>query len=192
MSANYCNCPNCRTVDCPNGDVCKPDGRSSLALATGSAFSYVPLPDVMAMLADPVRLRAHILRHGPPGYDLIDRTQFDKAELERSAMSALENIICPCCGKVHDSTACRTTDRGAHCAGATGSGILQPHTQRPAAFQSWFDALKRDNKHWQLNNREQAVAFAAFIAGWYLRTGEDPDSFSSPNIGDELQGPKTK
>jgi len=64
-------------------------------------------------------------------------------------------------------------------------GDARPHSQRPAAFQAWFDRVKKDNECWQLNDSEQAVAFSAFIAGWHLRTGKNPDSFSSPNTQDE-------
>lgn len=39
-------------------------------------------------------------------------------------MSALQNIPCPCCGEVHDSTACHSTDSGAHCAESLGSDLL--------------------------------------------------------------------
>lgn len=45
-------------------------------------------------------------------------------------MSALKNMPCPCCGEVHDTSACHSTDRGAHCAGATGS----------APFFAWLES----------------------------------------------------
>jgi len=79
------------------------------------------------------------------------------------------------------------TEEGQTGAGASGNlfGDARPHSQIPAAFQAWFNRVKKDNECWQLNDSEQAVAFSAFIAGWHLRTGKNPDSFSSPNTQDE-------
>ena len=49
----------------------------SLAGETGSVSASA----VREMLADPVKLRANILRHGPAGYDLFDATLMADAEV---------------------------------------------------------------------------------------------------------------
>ena len=41
MSANYCNCPDCRTVNCPAGEPSQPDGYAHCAVAPGSAIPAI-------------------------------------------------------------------------------------------------------------------------------------------------------
>ena len=60
-------------------------------------------------------------------------------------------------------------------------GRDRPHAERPSAYWAWHARLAADPTCWKFTDREGAIAFAAFIAGWYLRTGEDPDAFLSPN-----------
>jgi len=63
-------------------------------------------------------------------------------------------------------------------------GRDRPHSERPSAYWAWHDRLAADPTCWKFSDREDAIAFAAFIAGWYLRTDEDPDALLSPNVRD--------
>jgi hypothetical protein len=81
-------------------------------------------------------------------------------------------------------------------AGAPESGIRQPAPDgRPASacsvvarpisehakpYHAWRDRLDTDPTCWKFSDREDAIAFAAFIAGWWLRTGDNPDEFFNP------------
>lgn len=57
-----------------------------------------------------------------------------------------------------------------------------PITQRAKEYHAWRDRLKADQTCWTFTDREEAIAFVAFIAGWWLRTSDDPDEyFSAPN-----------
>lgn len=55
------------------------------------------------------------------------------------------------------------------------------HAERPSAYWAWRDRLAADPTCWKFTDREDAIAFAAFIAGWHLRTGENPYALPSPN-----------
>lgn len=48
----------------------------------------------------------------------------------------------------------------------------RPHNQRPNAYWAWMADLKKDPANGTMTEKEEAVAFAAFIAGWYSRTNE--------------------
>ena len=62
-----------------------------------------------------------------------------------------------------------------------GFGDGRPPADRAPAYWAWRDRLAADPTCWKFTDREDAIAFAAFVAGWYLRTGQDPDCHSSPN-----------
>ncbi len=50
-----------------------------------------------------------------------------------------------------------------------------PHSKRPVEYLAWIESLGlAETGVW--TKREEALAFAAFIAGWYRRTGENPDA----------------
>lgn len=71
-----------------------------------------------------------------------------------------------------------------------GFGDARPHAERPSAYWDWRDRLKADPSCWQFTGREEAIAYAAFIEGWYLRTGERPDAPFSPNTADQRRSPE--
>lgn len=50
---------------------------------------------------------------------------------------------------------------------------LTPDKWPAAAYQAWADEVGANR--W--DKQEQAIAFSAFIAGWYRRTGEGEDGF---------------
>jgi len=62
-----------------------------------------------------------------------------------------------------------------------GLALGRPPADRAPAYWAWRDRLAADPSTWKFTDREEAIAFAAFIAGWYLRTGQDPDCHPSPN-----------
>lgn len=65
-------------------------------------------------------------------------------------------------------------------AAPAGSGVALPITDRPKAYRAWRDRLAADPSCWTFSGRDDAVAFAAFVAGWWLRTGDDPDGHWNP------------
>ena len=49
----------------------------------------------------------------------------------------------------------------------------QDHARRPIEYAAWSDRVGAER--W--TKKEQAIAFAAFIAGWYARTHESDETF---------------
>jgi hypothetical protein len=60
------------------------------------------------------------------------------------------------------------------------SAVALPITDRAKEYHAWRDRLAADPTCWKFSEREDAIAFAAFIAGWWLRTGNNPDEFFNP------------
>ena len=58
--------------------------------------------------------------------------------------------------------------------------IARPITDRAKEYHAWRDRLSADPTCWQFSDREEAIAYAAFIAGWWLRTGDNPDDHFNP------------
>ena len=51
----------------------------------------------------------------------------------------MNNEVCNICGEVHEGTACRTTDSGARCAGATGSSrVCENCNNAPATHSAHY------------------------------------------------------
>lgn len=90
---------------------------------------------------------------------------------------------------VKESLTVRPPD-GASLAPVGGSASARPPADRSPAYWAWRDKLAADPTTWKFTDREEAIAFAAFIAGWYLRTGQ-ADCHSSPNSSSELTAPQT-
>lgn len=55
-------------------------------------------------------------------------------------------------------------------------GTVRPLQERSSAYWGWIGKQSADPTCWKFTKREEAIAFAAFIAGWWLRTGQDPDT----------------
>ena len=62
----------------------------------------------------------------------------------------------------------------------------QDHARRPIEYAAWSDRVSAER--W--TNKEQAIAFAAFIAGWYARTREDDDTFWQERKGSAMKTEK--
>ncbi len=58
--------------------------------------------------------------------------------------------------------------------------MVRPITDRAKEYHAWKDRLSADPTCWQFSDREEAIAYAAFIAGWWLRTGDNPDDHFNP------------
>jgi hypothetical protein len=52
-----------------------------------------------------------------------------------------------------------------------------PITARASEYNAWRDRLAADRTCCKFSERDEAIAFAAFVAGWWLRTGDNPDDF---------------
>lgn len=53
--------------------------------------------------------------------------------------------------------------------------MARPITDRAKEYHAWRERLAADPTNWPFSDREEAIAYAAFIAGWWLRTGDNPD-----------------
>ena len=51
---------------------------------------------------------------------------------------------------------------------------------RARQYLKWRESLNADPAWDHFSKREEAIAFAAFLAGWWLRTGENPSEFWNP------------
>ena len=51
---------------------------------------------------------------------------------------------------------------------------------RASQYLKWRESLNADRAFDNFSKREEAIAFAAFLAGWWLRTGENPSEFWNP------------
>jgi hypothetical protein len=71
-------------------------------------------------------------------------------------------------------------EAGAVLGGSPCSAVALPITARAKEYHAWRDRLASDPTCWKFSEREDAIAFAAFIAGWWLRTGDNPDEFFNP------------
>jgi hypothetical protein len=67
----------------------------------------------------------------------------------------------------------------------SGAVVARPLTDRVKTYHAWRDRLSADPTCWQFSDREEAIAYAAFIAGWWLRTGDNPDDYFNPPNGGE-------
>lgn len=61
--------------------------------------------------------------------------------------------------------------------------MAHPITDRAKEYHAWRGRLSADPTCWQFSDREEAIAYAAFIAGWWLRTGDNPDDHFNPPSG---------
>ena len=63
----------------------------------------------------------------------------------------------------------------------TDAAVALSITDRAKEYHAWRDRLDAAPTCWKFSERENAIAFAAFIAGWWLRTGDKPETyFDSP------------
>ena len=70
------------------------------------------------------------------------------------------------------------------------SVVVRPMSNRATEYHAWRDRIAADPTCWKFSEREDTIAFAAFIAGWWLRTGDNPDEFfNPPNAKDDSQSP---
>jgi hypothetical protein len=98
-----------------------------------------------------------------------------------------ENII------LHNAIDAAITKAASGCSlsASAGSVVVRPITDRAKEYHAWRYRLSADPTCWQFSDREEAIAFAAFIAGWWLRTGDNPDEFfNPPNVDVEASVPK--
>ncbi len=51
---------------------------------------------------------------------------------------------------------------------------------RARQYLQWRESLNTDPAWDHFSKREEAIAFTAFLAGWWLRTGENPSEFWNP------------
>lgn len=80
-----------------------------------------------------------------------------------------------------------TTPEPTTLSGSTHSAcsvVTRPIADRAKEYHAWRDRLASDHTSWKFSDREEAIAFASFIAGWWLRTGQNPDEFFDPPTKD--------
>jgi len=67
--------------------------------------------------------------------------------------------------------------------------VALPISARAKEYHAWRARLAADPTCWIFSEREEAIAFAAFIAGWWRRTGDNPDEFFNPPNAQASHGP---
>mgnify|MGYP003658456234 CR=1 FL=1 len=72
------------------------------------------------------------------------------------------------------------THNPTHGGARKGSPLTASIVDRAKEYHAWRDRLAADPTCWKISESEDAIAFAAFIAGWWLRTGDNPDEFFNP------------
>jgi hypothetical protein len=85
----------------------------------------------------------------------------------------------------HGTTERKAVDQQQAC-----SAVALPIEERAKAYHAWRDRLASDPTCRKFSEREDAIAFAAFIAGWWLRTGDNPDEFFNPPNAEVRHGVK--